>query len=130
MKNVRIRNTRIVKSLFVFLLTAAILFAAAAPVFAADNGNPTEVRGEIVGISNRGLRTQYPENSLAAVHAAAEAGLDCVLVDVSRTSDGVLVLAEAHSAARMLTGGQTEADGFTDILLKPIKLENLRSLFA
>ena len=26
--------------------------------------------------------------------------------------------------------GQTEADGFTDILLKPIKLENLRSLFA
>ena len=26
--------------------------------------------------------------------------------------------------------GQTESDGFTDILLKPIKLENLRSLFA
>lgn len=26
--------------------------------------------------------------------------------------------------------GQTEADGFTDILLKPVKLETLRSLFA
>ena len=26
--------------------------------------------------------------------------------------------------------GQTESDGFTDILLKPVKLENLRSLFA
>ena len=124
MKNVRIRNTRIVKSLFVFLLTAAVLFAAAAPVFAAVNGDPTEVRGEIVGISNRGLRTQYPENSLAAVHAAAEAGLDCVLVDVSSTSDGVLVLAEMHSAARMLGADTEDIADYTYNALAAMPLKN------
>ena len=102
MNNVRKRKMRIVKSLFVFLLAAAVLFAAGTPVFAADDGELTAARGGIVGISNRGLRSQYPENSLAAVHAAADVGLRYVLVDVSRTSDGVLVLAEAHSAARML----------------------------
>ena len=124
MKYVRIGKMRIIKYFFVFLLTAAVLFAAAAPVFAADTGELTAARGGIVGISNRGLRSQYPENSLAAVHAAADAGLNYVLVDVSRTSDGVLVLAEAHAAARMLGTEKEDVADYTYAELAALPLRD------
>ena len=44
-------------------------------------------------IGHRGAAALAPENSLAAIEAAAEAGVDGVEVDVLRAPDGSLVLA-------------------------------------
>jgi glycerophosphoryl diester phosphodiesterase len=51
-------------------------------------------RGErgIVRIGHRGAAALAPENSLAAIEAAAGVGVDAVEVDVLRRADGILVL--------------------------------------
>jgi glycerophosphoryl diester phosphodiesterase len=53
------------------------------------------LRGErdVVRVGHRGAAALAPENSLAAVQAAAAAGVDAVELDVLRRSDGVLVVA-------------------------------------
>jgi glycerophosphoryl diester phosphodiesterase len=48
---------------------------------------------EVVRVGHRGAAALAPENSLAAVEAAAAAGVDAVELDVLRRPDGVLVLA-------------------------------------
>lgn len=52
-------------------------------------------RGErdVVRVGHRGAAALAPENSLAAIEAAAEHGMDAVEVDVLRRPDGALVLA-------------------------------------
>lgn len=87
----------------VFLL----LFTLLLPIVSAAEIN--EPDGDITGIANRGLWHEYPENSLEAVLAAAETGIDAVLADVSLTSDGVPVLMEKDSASRMLDGADRDA---------------------
>ncbi len=84
-----------------------LLFALVLPSAAAAEIN--EPDGNIIGIANRGLWHEYPENSLEAVLAAAETGIDAVLADVSLTSDGVPVLMEGNSASRMLDGAEKDA---------------------
>lgn len=84
-----------------------LLFALVLPIAAAAEIN--EPDGDIIGIANRGLWHEYPENSLEAVLAAAETGIDAVLADVSLTSDGVPVLMEGNSASRMLNGAEKDA---------------------
>jgi glycerophosphoryl diester phosphodiesterase len=46
----------------------------------------------VLNIAHRGASERAPENTLAAVRAAVEAGADLVEVDVQRTRDGALVL--------------------------------------
>jgi glycerophosphoryl diester phosphodiesterase len=56
---------------------------------------PLELRrGErgVVRVGHRGAASLAPENSLAAIEAAAAAGVDAVEVDILRRGDGVLVL--------------------------------------
>lgn len=89
------------KSVFIVLLTLALFMSFAAGSFAAPAETLRE-KGGIIGIANRGLWTEYPENSLEGVLKVKETGLRFVLVDVSRTRDGVLVLLEETSAGRML----------------------------
>jgi glycerophosphoryl diester phosphodiesterase len=48
---------------------------------------------DVVRIGHRGAAALAPENSLAAVEAAVEHGVDAVELDVLRASDGRLVLA-------------------------------------
>lgn len=84
-----------------------LLFALLLPIVSAAEIN--EPDGDIIGIANRGLWHEYPENSLEAVLAAAETGIDAVLADVSLTSDGVPVLMEGNSASRMLDGAEKDA---------------------
>ncbi len=48
-------------------------------------------------IAHRGLHTQHPENSLAAIRAAAEQGIPAVEFDLRRTRDGRFVV---HHDAR------------------------------
>ncbi len=102
---------RFIKILLAVCLVTAAAAAFAAPAFAgAGPGEFPNPGGPIVWIANRGLHDTLPENSLAALKAAHAAGAEYVLTDVSATSDGVTVLMEAHSAARMLSGGQTKPD--------------------
>jgi glycerophosphoryl diester phosphodiesterase len=53
------------------------------------------LRGErdVVRVGHRGAAALAPENSLAAITAAAEHGVDLVELDVLRRADGTLVLA-------------------------------------
>ena len=57
------------------------------------------LRGDrgVVRIGHRGAAALAPENSLAAVEAAVEHGVDAVELDVVRASDGRLVLAHGPS---------------------------------
>lgn len=48
--------------------------------------------GRTLGISYRGDTKNYPENSIEGILSAAETGIDAVLVNVSRTADGKLIL--------------------------------------
>lgn len=57
-------------------------------------------RGErgVVRVGHRGAAALAPENSLAAIEAAAAVGVDAVEVDVLRRDDGELVLAHGPDA--------------------------------
>jgi glycerophosphoryl diester phosphodiesterase len=59
------------------------------------------LRGErdVVRVGHRGAAALAPENSLAAIEAAAAHGVDVVEVDVNRRADGVLVLAHGPQLA-------------------------------
>jgi glycerophosphoryl diester phosphodiesterase len=64
---------------------------------------PLELRrGEcgVVRVGHRGAAALAPENSLAAIEAAAAAGVDAVEVDVLRREDGELVLAHGPDVPR------------------------------
>lgn len=58
-------------------------------------------------VAHRGLQTYAPENSLAAVAAAIEAGFDRIEVDVRATRDGVLVLLHDGTLWRTTNAGGT-----------------------
>jgi len=55
-------------------------------------------------VAHRGLHVSAPENSLAAVHAAVEAGCGRIEVDVRATADGHLVLMHDATLERTTTG--------------------------
>jgi glycerophosphoryl diester phosphodiesterase len=48
---------------------------------------------DVVRVGHRGAATLAPENTLASIEAAANAGVDAVEVDVLRRADGTLVIA-------------------------------------
>ncbi len=58
------------------------------------------------------LDTKLPENSLAAVRACIEAGVDILEIDVGRTKDGVYILCHDSSINRCTayTGSQTVSE--------------------
>ena len=90
----------------ILTLLLAVLLAAAcfAPcVFAGASADLLrDPDGAIVGVSNRGLRREYPENSLAGIVAAGKTGIEYVLTDVKKTADGVFVLFADDTTERML----------------------------
>lgn len=119
MKHLLIRCAALFAALLLLSAVPLTAFSAEAPP-AAGFQDPA---GPIVGIANKGLWTEYPENSLEGIRAAAKAGLSLILTDVSRTSDGVLVLLASDAAGRMLDAGQQETAGNTygDLAALPLK---------
>ncbi len=118
------RSVRYTVFIIVLLLCAG---AFNVPAFAAGSAAVQKLRepdGGIIGISNRGMWTKYPENSKEAIAAAHEAGLDLVLTDVSLTKDGVPVLLEAHSAKRMLDAEKEDVSVYTLQELQSLKLKD------
>ena len=107
------------KKLFITILAAALLIGCLLPAAsAAGTAALTDPDGAIVGVSNRGLRRDYPENSLEGILAAADTGIGWVLTDVRRTSDGAFVLFADETTERMLDGAgdKTVADMTLDEL--------------
>lgn len=108
------------KYFFIPLIIAVLACVFTLPVFAAEFNDPN---GGIIGIANKGLTMEYPENSLEGILAAADTGIGYVLADVSETSDGVLVLMEKASAKRMLgTEKENVADySYAELSALPLK---------
>lgn len=110
------------KTLFLFIAVCAIL--ACFGITAAAQETADVLPDGIVGIANCGMIFEYPENSQEGVLAAAQTGIDGVLVDVSLTKDGVPVAIEAESAMRMLGDAQTAA--IRDYTLEQLQRMSLR----
>ncbi|MBQ9946277.1 MAG: hypothetical protein IJO68_07120 [Clostridia bacterium] len=58
--------------------------------------------GKIIGISSKGEWGDYPENSIPAIEEAAKTDIDFVLIDIKKTSDGVLIAFSDDTTERML----------------------------
>jgi len=58
----------------------------------------------ILACAHRGEHRRHPENSLPAIQAAIDAGLDFVELDVRTTADGQLVLMHDRTVDRMTDG--------------------------
>ena len=98
------------KMILPLLAALAVALTSVAPVFAA--GGAAALRdpdGAVVGVSNRGLRRDYPENSIEGILAAGKTGVGWVLTDVRQTSDGTFVLFADETTGRMLDGAGDKA---------------------
>ena len=60
--------------------------------------------GSVLVAAHRGIWTDAPENSLEAIEAAVELGVDIVELDVRRTLDGTLILMHDPTLGRTTTG--------------------------
>lgn len=75
--------------------------------------------GEVLVVAHRGHHQHAPENSIAAIHHAADIGAHIVEIDIHGTADGHLVLMHDWNIGRTTTGWG-EMDSFT--------LQDIRSL--
>lgn len=91
---------KLIFPLLAVLLAAVCLAPCAFAGEAADALRDPD--GPLVGVSNRGLRREYPENSLAGIIAAGKTGVGYVLTDVRKTADGVFILFADDTTERML----------------------------
>ncbi len=76
--------------------------------------NLRDPRGSFMVSAHRGFWTcpqGYPENSLAALEAACQAGADIIEIDIHKTLDGVLVLSHDGDLKRMTNICQAWQDG-------------------
>ena len=91
---------KLIFPLLAVLLAAVCLAPCAFAGTAADALRDPD--GPLVGVSNRGLRREYPENSLTGIIAAGKTGVGYVLTDVRKTADGVFILFADDTTERML----------------------------
>ena len=91
------------KKILITILAAALALCCLTPAALAvgtdDLKNPD---GGVIGVSNRGLRRDYPENSMEGILAAADTGIGWVLTDVRLTADDTFVLFADETTERML----------------------------
>lgn len=78
-------------------LTLSVLVGGVWPSLANDEK-------PVLASAHRGEHLHHPENSLPAIQAAIEAGVDFVELDVRTTSDGQLVLMHDPTVNRMTNG--------------------------
>jgi arylsulfatase len=94
------------RRIFCFLLALALILPEAVPAQAADRDSPTARAARRVKqvIAHRGSSIDRPENTLAAVRRAIEAGAQVTETDVRTTRDGVLVCRHDDDLARTTNG--------------------------
>lgn len=78
--------------------------------------------GGIFVIAHRGIWFDAPENSLPAIRASMELGVDMVEIDVQKTADGHLILMHDETVDRM-TNGKGEIADITYNEFKQLKLK-------
>jgi glycerophosphoryl diester phosphodiesterase len=87
------------------LLSYALAAATAAVLFATAAWQPSAIQEKtIITSAHRGEHHHHPENSLPAIQASIDAGVDFVELDVRTTSDGRLVLMHDATVNRMTNG--------------------------
>src|SRR5579872_3401818 len=88
-------------------MQSCLLAAATAVVLFASGAwqSPASEQKAILASAHRGEHQHHPENSLPAMQAAIDAGMDYVEIDVRTTSDGQLVFMHDATVNRM-TGGK------------------------
>jgi len=69
--------------------------------------------GEVLSVAHRGAWRYGPENSLLAIAAAIELGVDVVEVDVALTKDKVLVLSHDETVNRCVSGVTGKVSDYT-----------------
>lgn len=75
----------------------------------------------VLVVAHRGAHTEVPENSLASIDKAVEAGAHIVELDVRQTKDGVLVILHDRTLDRTTTGAG-EVSEHTYEQLKSLRL--------
>ncbi len=106
---------RFLKTMLAQALALMLLLSCALPAFAAPAAAQTDAAKQIsdtasalrdpagrpLVVSKYGDKANYPENSAAAITAAAEAGADLVQVYIRKTADNYFVLSADENLSRM-----------------------------
>lgn len=106
------------KSLLIFGL--AVLCACSSPEQVAPQKNVHSIRDaffnansdEVLVVAHRGLWRSAPENSLPALEAAIQAGVDIIEIDIRKTKDGQLVLMHDQTLDRTTNGKGNVSDRY------------------
>lgn len=72
-------------------------------------------------VAHRGVSSSFPENTLVAIQAAIDLGVDWIEIDVVTTADGVVILSHDSAADRCTSGTG---------LFKTMMLEQVKTLDA
>ena len=107
--------TVLLRSRFPVFLMVLVAVGGIVPLQAQIDVKLLNAKSTMV-IAHRGCWQQAPENSLAAVRACIDLGVDMVELDVRRTSDGVLVLMHDETVDRTTEGkGSVDSMSFAEI---------------
>jgi len=109
------------------IVSLAVCLMSMASICAAQNGG-TVYDGPartILTSAHRGEHLRHPENSLPAIQAAIDAGVDYVELDIRTSSDGHLVLMHDPTVDRMTNG----MGAIKDMTLAEIKKLDLGTRF-
>ena len=87
-----------------YLARIVVAVTAVALLVAVALQSSSAQQQTILTSAHRGEHHRHPENSLPAVQAAADAGMDYVELDIRTTSDGNLVLMHDPTVNRMTDG--------------------------
>jgi glycerophosphoryl diester phosphodiesterase len=85
-------------------LPIALVCLAVASVLLGQSDSVASSKRRILTSAHRGEHLHHPENSLPAIQAAIDAGMDFVELDIQTTSDGKLVLMHDGTVNRMTDG--------------------------
>jgi len=83
--------------------------------------NPKETK--VLVTAHRGDWRNAPENSLRAYQLAIEMGVDCIEIDLNKTSDGIIVVMHDNTIDRT-TDGKGKPSDYTLAQLKQFHLRN------
>lgn len=120
-----VRKATILALCFV-LATSSYVFFGATKVSALKTSDLLDrlrdPNGPIMVASHRGDWRSHPENSLSGIQSAIEMGVDMVEIDISKTSDGKLILMHDSSVDRT-TNGKGNVSSMTLGEIKKLKLK-------
>lgn len=105
------------------------LSALVAPATAQPSPDRVAAGARVTNVAHRGASGVAPENTLAAVRAAAGTGADMVEVDVQRSADGVLVIMHDTTLERTTDAEEVFPDR-EDYDLADFTFDELRQLDA